>query len=151
MKILLSIHPEHVEELFAGRKLFEYRRKVPRRWAEIRTIVVYATAPVSAVVGELRVELFHSLGPEYLPYSPTELWSRTRHAAGISEEAFHKYFTGVSRAYAWDVKSVHPYDTPKTLLEVSGRTKPPQGFWYLDDALVEAALDAEGFCVGRGE
>jgi predicted transcriptional regulator len=51
--ILISIRPEYVREIFEGRKLYEYRKRLPRR--KVDKIIVYSTAPEMRVVGEVNV------------------------------------------------------------------------------------------------
>ena len=52
-KILLSINPEHVENIMNGNKLFEFRKVRCR--LEVNKIIIYATFPVMKVVGEADV------------------------------------------------------------------------------------------------
>ena len=52
--ILISIKPEYVEKIFNGEKKWEYRRKTPN--TDVKKMVIYATAPVSAVVGEAEIK-----------------------------------------------------------------------------------------------
>ena len=53
MKLLLSINPEHVENILRGAKKFEFRKVESRR--PVDCIVIYSTAPVSMIVGEVEV------------------------------------------------------------------------------------------------
>ena len=48
-KILLSINPEHVENILDGTKKYEYRKKSCKK--DIDRIVIYSTHPVKKVVG----------------------------------------------------------------------------------------------------
>ena len=44
MKIILSIKPQYCEEIFAGEKRFEYRRKIFKQ--SVDSVLVYATSPM---------------------------------------------------------------------------------------------------------
>lgn len=50
-KILLSIKPKYVEEILAGRKLVEYRKRIPRD-DNVKQVLIYASYPVKRIVAE---------------------------------------------------------------------------------------------------
>ncbi len=122
VQILLSIKPEFVARIFDGVKKFEFRKTVASR--DIDTIVIYSSAPVMQVVGEVRV---HGI----LGGAPDDLWQKTKSAAGITREFFDYYFAGRDMAYAYVLGDVVRYDVPKTLSDFGLRAA-PQGFVYLD-------------------
>jgi predicted transcriptional regulator len=123
--VMMSIHPEYVARLMDGTKRVEFRRSKPRR--PLQRIVVYATAPVSQVVGHLTIS-------RTVSSSPAELWHLHGHEGGISREAFDRYFEGVTTGYAFIVDSATRYTQPYAL-----ETTPPQSFRYLPE--VQPALD----------
>ncbi|MFV0505050.1 MAG: ASCH domain-containing protein [Lachnospirales bacterium] len=53
-QILLSINPEHVENIFNGTKKYEYRKTNFKR-NDIDKIIIYSTTPIKKVVGEVEV------------------------------------------------------------------------------------------------
>lgn len=55
MKVLLSIKPEFVKEIFNGNKKFEYRKAIFKN-KDVKTIVIYATMPVGKIVGEFDID-----------------------------------------------------------------------------------------------
>lgn len=120
-KILISINPEHVENIIKGTKKFEYRKIVAKQ--DISSIVIYETTPVKRIVAEAEII-------DVLILSPDELWKQTKHASGISKEFFDEYFKGKKIAYAYKLGKVKVYETPKTLLDY-GIKNAPQSFIYL--------------------
>ena len=50
MKVLLSIKPEFVKEIFEGRKKFEYRKSIFTK--DVTSVIVYSTKPEGMIVGE---------------------------------------------------------------------------------------------------
>ena len=52
-RMLLSIKPEYVRKIVSGKKKYEYRKFHCRD--DIDTIVIYVTAPVKEVIGEVRL------------------------------------------------------------------------------------------------
>lgn len=119
--ILLSINPEYVERIFAGSKKYEFRKRLANR--SVDKILIYSTAPIMKVVGEVQVI-------KTISSSPTALWECTKKFAGISRDKYRKYFKGCKVAYAYQLGKVIQYDTPKDLSEI-GISLPPQSFIYL--------------------
>ena len=52
-KILISINPEHVENIINGSKKFEYRKIAAKQ--DISSIVIYETTPVKRIVAEAEI------------------------------------------------------------------------------------------------
>ncbi len=133
---LLSIHPRHAESILSGRKRIEFRRVPFRR--KLSHAMIYATAPVSAVVGCFSIEQVHQ-------GSPAEVWRRFGHLGRISQSEFIDYYTGTAVAVAIEVGRTQSFSRPWALSEL-GTTRPPQSFAYLTATVlqrpqVEQALD----------
>jgi len=121
-KLLLSINPEHVENILNGKKKFEFRKVRCR--AEVESIVIYSTSPVMQVVAEAIVE-------EIIEGDVQEVWKLTKDYAGISRKFFFQYYKGKKKAVAYKLSSVAPYSEPKPLSDF-GVAHPPQSFAYLN-------------------
>ena len=76
-KLLMSINPEHVENILAGTKKFEFRKSKCKE--QIESIVIYSTAPVMKVVAEVEVK-------EIIEDTPQTVWKTSA-------------FTSISRAW----------------------------------------------------
>lgn len=85
MKVLLSIKPEFVREIFAGNKKFEYRKTIFTK--NVDKVVVYSTKPEGMIVGEFTVE-------KIIEQEPKELWEQTQNDSGITKKFFDQYFEG---------------------------------------------------------
>lgn len=120
-KILISINPEHVQNIIIGIKKYEYRKIAAKQ--DISSIIIYETTPVKRIVAEAEII-------DVLMYSPEELWKLTKEEAGISKEFFDEYFEGKEIAYAYKLGKIKVYDEPKTLLEY-GIKAAPQSFVYI--------------------
>lgn len=119
---LISIHPRHAEAILDGRKLVELRRAP---FAPDTThALIYATAPVSAVVGWFAVASIEG-------DNMTSLWDRFGRVAAISRREHRSYFAGAKRAYAIRISAVHRYGTPIPLTRFPDVRRPPQSFQYL--------------------
>lgn len=122
MKILLSIKPEFATKIFEGSKKFEFRRSVFKN-KNVKSVVVYASAPISRVIGEFDIENVIRLNLE-------DLWIETKDFAGISKEYYDLYFSGKKEGFAIKVKNPRLFDKSLNLKEKYGMT-PPQSFAYI--------------------
>lgn len=122
MKVLLSIKPEFAEKIFSGEKKFEFRRSIFKK-QDVKKVVVYASAPVSKVIGEFEIG-------SVLTADLLDLWEKTKKYSGITEEYFYEYFQGRDSGYAIQVKNTNKYSTPQRIESRFG-VKPPQSFLYV--------------------
>jgi predicted transcriptional regulator len=119
MNAILSIRPQFVEEIFSGSKKFEYRKNIFKR--PVEKVYIYASAPVSRIVGEFEVA-------EILESTPKQIWQRTKRWSGIKKEWFDAYYQGRATAYAIEIKNLKGYARPRKLSVAA-----PQSFRYVDD------------------
>jgi len=108
--IILSIKPEFVEAIFAGRKRFELRRRRPVI-APGAVVYIYCTAPRKAIVGQFTCRKIHS-------GKPKELWSRFGRSSSVSKERFLAYFRGVRIGYALEIAQIRHWLEPVSLAAV---------------------------------
>lgn len=123
MKVILSIRPEFAEKIFDGTKRFEFRRRIYKNEA-VKSVIVYASAPISKVIGEFEIETVHH-------DDLNSLWDSTFEFAGISEKFYREYFNGKESGYAIEVKKVRKYREPLGIRESFG-IGPPQSFAYVE-------------------
>lgn len=123
MHVLLSIRPEHVANILAGTKTFEFRRRVFAR-REIRTVLIYCTKPVGCFVGEFEIE-------RILKDRPDRLWKKTKSGSGISKKYFDTYFAGRGEAFALQIGKVRAFARHVVPSDVMDDFTPPQSFMYV--------------------
>ncbi len=122
-KLLMSINPEHVNNILAGIKRFEYRKikcKEP-----VDAIVIYSTSPVMQVVAEVEVT-------DIIEGTPQNVWKRTSIAAGIDKSFFDAYYHGKSTAVAYALGHITVYQYPRHLSDY-GVKFAPQSFVYIHE------------------
>ena len=124
MKILLSIKPQFVEKIKKGEKKFEFRRILPKQGIE--SIIVYASKPISKVVGEIIID-------SYLIGSVDYIWQKTKDKSGLTYSEFVNYFHGKKDANAISIKKYIAYEKPVALKEIFPGKVPPQSFCYIED------------------
>ena len=118
MNVVLSIKPEYVAEIIAGRKRFEFRKTIFKE--KVEKVYIYASAPVSKVVGEFQPV-------DILQGTPADVWAKTRKFSGVTEKFYKDYFAGRTVAYAIVIQNLKMYDQPKAL-----PFQAPQSFRYID-------------------
>lgn len=122
-KILMSINPKYVDEIFSGNKKYEYR-KIKAKRKNIDKIIIYSTSPVMKVVAEVDVE-------DILEDSVENIWEQTKMYSGITKEFYIKYYKNKRNAIAYKLGNIKIYDKPKKLSDI-GINYIPQSFVYLD-------------------
>lgn len=120
-KILLSINPQHVDNIIKGIKKFEYRTRVAKE--DVKAILVYCTYPTKKVVAEIKIK-------SILKDTPENLWEKTKHFSGIEKDFYDNYFYGHKTAYAYELGEIIKYVQPKELIEF-GCKFAPQSFIYV--------------------
>jgi predicted transcriptional regulator len=123
MRVLLSIKPVHVENIVAGTKTFEFRRRLFAR-RDVKTVLIYATMPVGRFVGEFDIETI-------LQGEPETLWGKTKAGSGISKDYYDAYFAGRSTAFALKISNLRLFSEPVRPLDVIDDFTPPQSYMYI--------------------
>lgn len=123
MNAILSIKPQFVNEIIAGRKGYEFRKQSFKK--NVRKVFVYASSPVCRIVGEFE------LG-EILEGSPEYIWLQTSQRSGITKHYFDEYFMSRSVGYALEIKSFKRYKTPINPYETIKGFHAPQSFCYAE-------------------
>lgn len=126
MNAILSIKPQFVEEIVAGRKKYEFRKKGFKK--PVKKVYVYATTPVCKIIGEFE------LGG-VLEGNPNKIWALTNQMSGISEEYFKEYYYNKDVAFALEIKSFKSYKEPINPYSMFSKFTPPQSFCYVSNEL----------------
>ena len=122
-KVLMSINPIHAERILSGTKKYEFRKtrcKLP-----IDTIVIYATAPIMKVLGEVKVK-------SVIEELPQIVWEKTETAAGIDLSFFNRYYKDRNKAVAYELGEVTKFPSSKALRDY-GLKVPPQSYAYIQE------------------
>ena len=120
-KMLLSINPEHVENILSGTKRYEFR-KVRCRF-DVDKIIIYSTAPVMMVVGEAEIV-------SIIEDEPEKVWELTSDYSGIAKEFFDRYYKDKDKAVAYKLGKIKKYLEPLKLSDF-GINFAPQSFVYV--------------------
>lgn len=118
MNAILSIKPQFVEEIKAGKKRYEYRKSVFKQ--SVEKVYVYASAPVSKIVGEFQPA-------DVVSGVPGDVWIETQEHSGITRKYFDEYFKDRKTAYAIAIKNFVKFERP---LDLPEGVKAPQSYCY---------------------
>lgn len=121
MDIILSIKPIYAEKILKWEKLYELRRLFTKK--EILKIIIYASDPISRVVGEFEVEkiLYESLD---------KLRKETKDYSCVDKKFFDEYYKWKEYWYALKIKNPIRYKEPKLITEY-WKKHPPQSYYFL--------------------
>ncbi len=120
-RMLLSIKPEYVNKIITGKKKYEFRKFHCRDG--IDTIVIYATAPMKKVIGEVALLNIIEGDVEYV-------WHETRGFGGILKKDYKAYYKKREVAIAYHLGEVTLYNEPMGLKDL-GFDYVPQSFAYI--------------------
>ena len=124
MKVLLSIKPEYANKIFEGSKKYEFGRSLFKN-KEVKKIIVYASAPISRVIGEFDIDFV-------IQKEIDELWNETKEYSGITEDFYLSYFQGKEQGFAIKVKKAKKYKMDFCIKEKYGK-RAPQSFIYVNE------------------
>lgn len=119
MNVILSIKPEFVEKIFSGEKRYEYRKVSFKQ--DIDTVYIYASRPVSKIVGEFKIA-------DIIIGDSGYVWKRTKDYGGVTKTFYDSYYKGKCKSVAIEIKNPVKYNKPVPLN--SERYKIPQSFIY---------------------
>ncbi|MFM6133720.1 MAG: hypothetical protein ACKPE3_15500 [Sphaerospermopsis kisseleviana] len=125
MALLISLHPRHSKNIFAGKKIIELRKREPR---QVDRVLVYETLPTAAIVGWFD-------GSGVLAYKQTH-WIKKQEELQLTEQEIKDYLghkTGFG-IVVWQPQLIAPIPLSK-MREVG--ILPPQGYRYLSGTDLE--------------
>lgn len=122
MKVILSIKPKYVSKILEGTKTYELRKTIFKN-TEIKTVLIYASSPISKIIGEFQIEKIVHL-------QKNELWNVVKDKAEVDKDFFDEYFENKEKGYAIAIKNVKKYKDDIDINEEFG-IKAPQSFAYV--------------------
>ena len=105
----------------AGKKKYEFRKFHCRDG--IDTIVIYVTAPVKEVIGEVKLLDIIEGDVEYV-------WHETKRFGGVLKRDYLAYYREREIAIAYQLGEITLYEKPKKLRDL-GLDYVPQSFAYI--------------------
>ncbi len=138
-RILLSVKPPYADAILAGSKTVELRRVAPQ-FTVPTEVLLYASSPVSAIVGRCRAI-------NVLAHKPRGLWRLVGPQTGVTFEKFSEYFEGCDTAFGIVVEQATRLQNPIGLAAIRnqpGNLQPPQSYRYLSRSASDQLLALAG-------
>lgn len=132
---LLSVQPRFADALLDGRKTVEIRRR-RAHLAQGSLCLLYASSPICALVGAIRVGSTDS-------GSPDELWRRWGDRTGLGRDEYNFYLRGSCLPCAIIVDGAERFIGPVALTDLRRRQTAfvtPQSYRFLDDDELSALV-----------
>ena len=127
MNVIMSIHPKYAQAIIDGKKLYEYRKLLPKR-TDIIKVYIYASKPTKAIIAYFTIK-------RIINDTPSMIWSQTHEHGGITKKQFQEYFQGHTVAHAIEIDEVVQLDTPINPKQVIKDFTAPQNYCYLEKDL----------------
>jgi predicted transcriptional regulator len=121
--VLISIKPEHSNNILNGLKTVELRK---RGFPKCDRVVMYCTAPVKQIVGEFEVA-------DVITMQPATLWLMYGREACVTEEQFKAYYKGHRWGTAIKIKRLIGRWTPLDPKKLFETFHAPMSWEYLPD------------------
>ena len=123
MDAILSIKPIYANQILAGTKKVEFRK---RRFKEdVRRVYIYSSMPVKQIVGYFT---FSTIDED----TPANLWNKYKEVGGIAQDDFFEYYANNVSGCALVIKSVTSFKKGKSPNDFIDDFVPPQSYVYLD-------------------
>ena len=123
MDAILSIKPIYANQILAGTKKVEFRKRGFKE--KVRRVYIYASVPVKQIVGYFT---FDSIDED----TPANLWKKYKDVGGISEQDFFSYYANNEIGCAFVIKSFVQFKQAKSPNDFIEDFVPPQSYIYLD-------------------
>jgi predicted transcriptional regulator len=139
---LLSVRPRFAAAILDGSKTVEVRRR-RARIGDGAICLVYASSPVSALVGAIRVRTTDTDVPD-------ALWTRWGDQTALERAEYDAYLAGSRRPCAIIVSEAVAFPQPVSLPELRSRREAfvaPQSYRFLDADELGAVLNGEALQV----
>ena len=139
--IIMSIHPNWADKIYAGEKTIEWRKSRLKTYSEETKIYMYETSPVKMVTGcfTLKTKFINTPDPDY-PFARINF--RDSDAKHLMIENIERMgcvpigklreYLKDSDGYGWRINKVEKFEKPMPLSEF-GLKRPPQSWQYLPE------------------
>ena len=119
---LMAIRPHYAEAILDGQKTVEFRKRALA--SDVREVLIYATLPVSRVIGSFSVDYIVS-------GSPAEIWEKFGRLGSIAFDAYDSYYAGSATAYGLLVGGTRRFKRHWPVDRLNPPASFPQSFNYI--------------------
>lgn len=132
--LFIAVKPEYANKLISGHKDIELRKMRPHV-QQGDYVIIYASAPVKAVLGFGKIKTI-------IESNPSNLWEKYSSRLGINRQSYFSYYDGYHKAIGIEFDMIKPV-TPiglEDLRKVDPNFQPPQIYRYVTNDDIIAVL-----------
>ena len=132
--LFIAVKPEYANRLISGEKDIELRKMRPHI-QQGDYVIIYASAPVKAVLGFGKVK-------NIIECSPEEMWNKNFSRLGIKKQDFFSYYEYSKKSVGIEFEVIKPIN-PISLAElrrVDPSFHPPQIYRYVTNEEIHKVL-----------
>lgn len=132
--LFIAVKPKYANKLISGQKDIELRKMKPHV-QHGDYVIIYASAPVKAVIGFGKVK-------NIIVCSPNEMWAKHSIRLGIMQHEFDSYYANHKKAIGIEFEIIKPI-TPiglEELKKVDANFHPPQIYRYVTNEEITTVL-----------
>lgn len=125
--LLISIKPIYAFRILDGSKTMELRKCMPKVEKD-NLVIIYASAPIKAVVGYGKVG-------DIIKDNPENVWTNYKDSIGINKQTFNDYYKNKSTAVGIVLRDIFKLEPEIKLDSIRSEIPnffPPQSFKYLN-------------------
>lgn len=132
--LFIAVKPKYANKLISGQKDIELRKMKPHV-QQGDYVIIYASAPVKAVIGFGKVK-------NIIVCSPNEMWTKYSIRLGIMQQVFNSYYANHKKAIGIEfemIKPIKPIELEE-LKKVDANFHPPQIYRYVTNEEITTVL-----------
>lgn len=132
--LFIAVKPKYANKLISGQKDIELRKMKPHV-QQGDYVIIYASAPIKAVIGFGKVK-------KIIVCSPNEMWAKHSTRLGIKQQEFDSYYANHKKAIGIEFEMIKPI-TPiglEELKKVDPNFHPPQIYRYVTNEEITIVL-----------
>lgn len=132
--LFIAVKPEYANKLISGQKDIELR-KVRPHVQQGDYVIIYASAPVKAVIGLGKIK-------NIIECSPNEMWVKHSIRLGITQQDFNTYYIGHKKSIGIEFEMIKPIAPIglEELKKVDSNFHPPQIYRYVTNEEIAFVL-----------
>ena len=124
--VILSIKPRYADQIVAGVKTIELRRRFSSEALIGARAFIYSSSPAMAIIGYAVIANVRRMAVQ-------EIWEEYADEAAITREEFNFYFRGLTHGYAISLRDACRLKTSATISDLRERFDfhAPQSYRYV--------------------
>jgi predicted transcriptional regulator len=123
--VIFSIKPKYADQIMAGVKTVELRRRFSNAALIGAHAFIYSSTPAKAMIGYATISDVRRMAVR-------EIWAEYANEAGVTRDEFDAYFRGVTHGYVISLRNARRFETHAAMTDLRKRFgfRAPQSYRY---------------------